>query len=204
MKGNEAGMGDPIEDAVSVGTIAFLDDPKIIFKSLICIGLGADRFNDVSDCSSLRAIAEITKLGGFNGSVSLEKESKAFRFYQKCLEHIYQRQSFRSVLSGSIVAAIQGYFGREVIPDLMGNRVQQGTLFTWPLMAILWSFDPYIIAERSLTIKWIKNCSTARECNNIYSKHREELKSIKEILEVEELPRHIDYSIRHNDSYSFN
>ena len=61
MAGDEEGLGDPIEDAVSVTAVASLD-PRIV-KILVSIGLGTDRYNHVSDAASLRAIAELTQVG---------------------------------------------------------------------------------------------------------------------------------------------
>ena len=60
MAGDEEGLGDPVEDAVSLAAVAALDEPRLALRALIVIGLGADRFNDVSDAASLRAIAELT------------------------------------------------------------------------------------------------------------------------------------------------
>ena len=88
MAGDEEGLGDPIEDAVSVATVASLD-PRLV-KILVSVGLGTDRYNHVSDAASLRAIAELTRLGGFLGAVSLEPSSPCCRFYRDCLEHIYR------------------------------------------------------------------------------------------------------------------
>lgn len=105
---------DPIEDAVSLGTVASLG-PDLV-RILVSVGLGTDRYNHVSNASSLRAIAELTHLGGFLGSVSLEPSGPCFRFYRDCLEHIYRAQGFRSVLAGTIASAIQGWFGRDVVP----------------------------------------------------------------------------------------
>lgn len=137
MAGNEAGLGDPIEDSVSIATVAGLSHSSIVFKALICIGVGTDRFMDVSDASTFRAIAEINRRDGFLGCVGLEKNSQGYEFYKKALERIYELQSFRSVLSGSILAACQGFYGSDVIPEVMGNRVKEGELFVWPVMAML-------------------------------------------------------------------
>src|SRR5262249_38053421 len=112
MAGDEEGLGDPIEDAVSVTAVAALD-PRII-KILVSIGLGTDRYNHVSDAASLRAIAELTQMGVFLGAVSLDPSNLGYRFYRDCLEHIYRNQGFRSVLSGTIASAVEGWYGRDV------------------------------------------------------------------------------------------
>ncbi|KAH3760131.1 cell surface glycoprotein [Pelomyxa schiedti] len=84
MRGNEAGLGDPLEDAVSVATVALL--PGIKLKILLTIGLGCDRFNTVSDASSFRAIAELTRDGGFMGCFSIEPDSFSDQFLQEASE----------------------------------------------------------------------------------------------------------------------
>lgn len=85
MKGDEAGLGDPIEDAASVAAVASLPNtvpaPKTTTKAkaaaaaaaaatvdfvpvrvLVALGFGCDRFNTVEDRDSFAAIAELTAL----------------------------------------------------------------------------------------------------------------------------------------------
>lgn len=67
VRGHEDGtLGDPLEDAVSLGAASQMSGLKC--KLLISVGFGADRFNGVSDEVSLAALAELTKLGAFRGS----------------------------------------------------------------------------------------------------------------------------------------
>jgi hypothetical protein len=188
MAGDEEGLGDPIEDAVSVTAVASLD-PQIV-KILVSVGLGTDRYNHVSDAASLRAIAELTQLGGFLGAVSLEPLNPGYRFYRDCLEHIYLGQGFRSVLSGTIASAIEGWFGRDVVPPLIRGRVGVGELFLWPLMAILWGFDVNAVASRSLIAKWILACGSVRECTDAFHAARQKLGAL--LRDVENFPRHED------------
>jgi hypothetical protein len=190
MVGDENGLGDPIEDAVSVTTVAGLAGLKV--RVLISVGLGADRFNDVSDASSLRAVAELTRAGGFLGAVAVETASAGFALYRGCLEHIYQRQGFRSVLSGSIVSAAEGWFGSATVPPIVGRRVEPGQLFLWPLMAVLWGFDVEAVARRSLIARWIVDCPSFAACHDAFFTGRAELG--KGIRPVENLPRHEDIS----------
>jgi len=185
MKGDEEGLGDPLEDAVTVGTIASLKGLKL--KVLISIGFGSDRFNQVSDASSLRAVAEITSAGGFLGSMSLLPSSPCYQFYKELVEHVYSRQVFRSVLTGFILAATRGVFGFEV-PDEAGNRVRKGEGYIWPLMAILWAFNPETIAKRSLIIEWIKDLTTIDQCYAIIRKNRDKGKKEGTLRGVEDIP----------------
>lgn len=193
MVGDEEGLGDPIEDAVSVTTVAGLD---LKTKILISIGLGADRFNHVPDASSLRAIAELTRMNGFLGCTSLEPSSQSYSFYRSCLEHIYENQRFRSVLAGTIVSAAEGWFGRDAVPPLLRSRVQEGDVFLWPLMAVLWAFDVNTVAKRSLIADWIPGCNTVAECYVALDSGRRRLGT--RLRDVEDVPRHEEMRCRYS------
>lgn len=192
MRGDEEGLGDPIEDAVSVATVAALEGPRL--KVLLSVGLGADRYNHVSDASTLRAVAELTAQGGFLGSVSIERDSAGFSLYQRGLEHIYERQEFRSALAGLIVAATGGHFGSERVPTGLERRLRPGAFFVWPLMAMLWAFDVEAVAQRSLIAKWIRLCPTPMACRLALLEGRRSL--LDGAREVEDLPRHLDMRCR--------
>ena len=186
MAGDEEGLGDPIEDAVSVTTVASLKGLKV--KVLITIGLGTDRFNHVSDAASLRAIAELTRMGGFLGSLSLEPQAPGSCFYRDCLEHIYHRQGFRSVVAGTIASAVDGWFGRDEVPPVLQQRVRPGQLFLWPLMAMLWGFDVEAVARRSLIATWIRECQSVSDCYTALYRGRSQLGA--QLRDVENFPRH--------------
>jgi hypothetical protein len=189
MVGDEDGVGDPVEDAVSVTTVASFDCLKA--KILINAGFGTDRYNHVSDASSLRAIAELTAMGGYLGAIALELSNPGFQFYRDCIKHIYEghgRDGFRSVISGAIISATEGWFGWDKIPPLLENRVKQHMLFVWPLMAVLWAFDIDIVAKRSLISNWIRDKKTPEECVAAVQAGRKTLGY--KLRPVENLPRH--------------
>ena len=188
MRGDEEGLGDPIEDAVSVAAVAALTNVKT--KILFSLGLGADRFNGVSDAATLRAIAELTSAGGFLGAMSLEPTDPGLQFYRRAIEHIYANQSFRSALTGFILAAAEGHFGGEVIPPSLTHRVRPGKFFLWPLMAILWAFDVDSVARRSLLVGWLEPCRTFRECHYALVNGRASLPEGPRA--IENLPLHED------------
>ncbi|NUQ61783.1 MAG: DUF1152 domain-containing protein [Pirellulales bacterium] len=188
MAGDEEGLGDPIEDAVSVTTVASLEGLQR--KLLIIVGLGADRFNHVSDVASLRAVAELTGMGGFLGAVGIEPTCPGYGFYRECLEHIEHAHGvhgFRSVISGAIRSSVEGSFGRESVPPALKERVSKGGIFLWPLMAMLWAFDIDTVARRSRIAKWICECQTVAECYAALEDGRCLLGSLRE---VEDFPRH--------------
>lgn len=109
----------------------------------------------------------------------LEPTNPCFLLYRSLAEYIESHQEFRSVLSGSIRASTEGLFGNEV-PEYL-SQVRAGTdsdssLFLWPLMGMLWAFDPEVVAKRclldyvllltcfrSLICGWVKTCSSSEE-----------------------------------------
>jgi len=70
-----------------------------------------------------------------------------------------RRASFRSVIANSIVAAGQGSYGYN-IPETLRQRVGCGELYLWPLMSMLWAFDPVKVAKRSLLAPRIRHATT--------------------------------------------
>jgi hypothetical protein len=185
MVGDEEGLGDPIEDAVSLAAISSLEGPET--KILVSVGLGSDRFNQVSDAASLRAIAELTRAGGFLGAVSLEPGSAGFELYRSCVAHIEARQTFRSVLAANIVAAGSGQYGPSGVP----GRARAPSVFLWPLMSMLWAFDVMKVAERSRIVSWIRDCPTVFACHEALEKGRRDLGASRR--GVENLPVHADW-----------
>ena len=193
MAGDEEGLGDPIEDQVSVASVAALEGLRA--KVLITVGLGCDRFNHVSDAASLRAIAELTARGGFLGGIAIEPDVPPFRFYRDCLDHLDARQEFRSVLAGAIVSAGEGRFGSDAVPQRLVERVSHGEIYLWPLMPMLWAFDVEKVAARSLMAVWIRDCNTVVDAYAAIAHGRRALGTRRH--DVENLPRHEEARSRH-------
>ena len=190
MRGDESGLGDPIEDCVSVTASAALGAADgIRTKLLVSIGFGMDRFNNVCDADGLRAIAELSAAGGFRGSLSIEPDSEAFRFYRDCVARINAQQTFRSVMSMGTIAAIEGQFGY-VVPEAVRERVREGHLYLWPLMGMLFAFDPDAVARRSLLSPLLRECEQRVQCDAALATLRDGLASEGKLLPVADVPMH--------------
>lgn len=140
MKGDEFGLGDPIEGGYLflMNCLFFVFDFAATDATTVCaghalrtcrhrflisVGFGSDRFNGVSDAASLRAVAELTKVDGFRGSFAIEPSDPGCAFYSALLRSIYKHQSFRSVLSSLILSSCEGEYGH-IRPELSGDRVK--------------------------------------------------------------------------------
>lgn len=175
MAGDESGLGDPIEDAVTVAAVTQLQRPCLKEKVLVAVGFGCDRFNGVTDAATLRAISELRASGGFLGSMALERGGVGMKFYTECVRYLEKKAHFRSVIANSIVESANGAFGSDSVPRSLQRRVRPGELFLWPLMAELFAFDPSAIASRSLLCPLLVPCQTVGQCHQALHQLRDRL-----------------------------
>lgn len=191
MRGDEYGLGDPIEDTVSVCAASVLsaEADGVHTKLLISAGFGMDRFNNVCDADGLRAIAELSRSGGFRGSVSIEPTSEAFAFYRGAVNFLNERATFRSVMAVGLIAAVEGSFGYTV-PEAVKSRVREGHLYLWPLMGMLFAFDTDAVARRSLLAPLLRDLEHRIECDDCLESLRQELKAAGKLLPMANLPTH--------------
>ncbi|OHT17028.1 hypothetical protein TRFO_12727 [Tritrichomonas foetus] len=123
MKGDEYEIATIAEDFISLVTVQNLMHDKslnIKYGILIAVGIGADRVHGASDASSLRAIAELTRMGGFLGSNSINQDSLGFKMYSELL--LESKKHFQSIVGSFIAAAAVGQFG-PAYPDIRPVKV---------------------------------------------------------------------------------
>lgn len=141
MAGDEHQLGTPAEDMMSMFAVHSLGCKAM----LLCLGLGADRYHGVSDCSTLRAIAELTAANGFLGSMSLLKSMPEVQGYLSASEYIQTRMTtFASIVNYYISSALEGHFGDyNTNPRTAGSR-----LFINPLMCQYYAFSLPAVIRR--------------------------------------------------------
>jgi hypothetical protein len=114
MRGNEYRVATVIEDFMS---LAALDDLRVTFQLqnafLLVFSFGADRFHGASDASSLRAIAELTRMGGYLGSSSIDQASEGFALYANYLRLCKTKYTNMtpSIVGAFVAAAVVGQYG---------------------------------------------------------------------------------------------
>ena len=161
MRGDETGLGTPIEDCGSLYAAQELD---IATKLLVCVGFGVDAFHGVCHAQFLEAVAEVSRRGGFLGTCSLLPDMPEVTFYREACQHVFERMERNpSIVSGSILDAIQGHFG-----DYHStSRTYGSKLFINPLMAMLWTFRADDVARRLLYPAAIRETQTWNETGQI-------------------------------------
>lgn len=172
MRGDEFGLGTPVEDFVSIAAAASLDLPVMMLAS---VGFGVDHYHGVCHAQVLRAVADLSREGGFFGATSLVMEMPEVAAYLDAVHHAQTQNARPSIVSASISDAIQGHFG-----DYHSTRRTSGsTLFINPLMALCWFFDLERVAERVQFLDAIRDTRSWGEVRDRIAEHRQGLESTR-------------------------
>lgn len=166
MRGDEPGVGTPVEDMAS---ILATRDLKIEHKMLACLGFGIDAFHGVCHAYFLEAVAQLTAMGAHLGTWSVMNQTVESNFYRDASQHVFRKMSRHpSIVSSSILSAIEGKFG-----DYHTNpRTRDSELFINPLMGLYWTFELEYVAGRVLYPAFIEETTNARELMMIIEQFR--------------------------------
>jgi hypothetical protein len=166
MFGNEEGLGTPEEDMTSMAAAYKTDISR---KYLVCIGFGIDHFHGVAHYHFLENVATLVKEGGFLGVFSALKEMPEVQQYIAAVKYANdQMQGMESIVSNSIVSAIEGEYG-----DFHTNKRTFGSeLWINPLMSMFWCFDLKAVMKQNLYYHLIKNTNSLAELNAILFEFR--------------------------------
>ena len=165
MAGNEQEIGGYLEDMLTI-----FSAKRTGIKSILCnIGIGYDRYYGISDCSSLRAIAEITEAGGFLGCFSLMNNSNEVQEYIDACEYVGSRIPRKNIAGLYIINAIRGKFGNvDIVHD-------QGRIFINPIMAQYYFFKLEVVVRRILYRDLIEDIRSAADLVSGIEYYRENL-----------------------------
>ena len=177
MAGDEKELGTPLEDMLSI----FAVKATKITSFLVCLGIGADRYHGVSDCSTLRAIAEINELGGFYGSLGLLTQMPEVQGFLEASEYVEQKMPQKSIVGHYIKSALQGKFGNYNTLE----RTSEQKLFVNPLMAQYYFFDLLIVARR---VKYRDFCEETKNATDFMVGLDHYRQSLSHVIS-EEIPR---------------
>ena len=144
MRGDEEGLGTPVEDMTSLAAGRRLDLAR---AACCCIGFGVDRFHGVRHTQFLENVAALSRVDGFWGSISLTPDMAEAQTYLAAVDHAATETSRRSIVNGSIADSVAGRYGDV---HRYPARTAGSTLWINPLMAILWSFDLQAVAAANL------------------------------------------------------
>lgn len=169
MRGDEAGLGTPVEDMTSLAAVAGLDVPV---RLVVCVGFGIDAYHGVNHTQALENIAALDRDGAYLGALSIPGASREAELYRDAVAHAQAATPLRpSIVHGQIAAATRGGSG-----DIHVTRRTRGsTLFVNPLMAVYFSFDLAGLARRSLYLDRLEGTWGVRQVASRIEAFREEI-----------------------------
>ncbi|CAG9332430.1 unnamed protein product [Blepharisma stoltei] len=182
MAGDEKDLGTPLEDILSILAVK----QARVNAILGCIGIGTDRFQGVSDCSTLRAIAEITEAGGFLGNFSLLQTMPEVQGFIKASEFIQSRMPRENFVGFQIISSILGKFGNYNTLESTHSK----KLFINPLMSQYYFFDLQKVARRIKYREFVEDTKNANDFMVGLDYYRNNLEHLIE----EEFPRTEEFS----------
>ncbi|BCY12970.1 DUF1152 domain-containing protein [Actinoplanes sp. L3-i22] len=156
-RGDENGVGTPVEDLTSLGAVTALDVPV---KLVTCLGFGIDAYHGVNHVQVLENLAALDRAGGYLGALSIPGSSPEAVLYRDAVAHAAKHTPDRpSIVNGQIAAALAGEFG-----DVQFTRRTSGSaLFVNPLMAMYFTVDLDKLAARCLYLDRIENTVGRRQ-----------------------------------------
>ena len=166
MRGDEFGLGTPAEDMTSIAAVSRVEVRE---RQLVSVGFGVDHYHGVCHAQVLRAVAELTALGGHLGTLSLLPTMPEVARYLALVEYAKPRMAEHpSIVTTSIADAIVGAFG-----DVHSNARTSGSrLFINPLMAFAWFFDLPTVAARVAYLPWLELTETGRDVRRVVMDYR--------------------------------
>jgi hypothetical protein len=173
MRGDEAGLGTPNEDATSIIAADMLNVPR---KMLVCLGFGVDAFHGVCHTHFLENVAELTSQNAFLGMWSLMQQMPEVELYRQAAAYVFEKmQGYPSIVSTSILAAIEGRFGDYHATE----RTRGSQLFINPLMSLYWCFQLAPVAERILYADDLRFTTSISQVSKVIWQFRNSYQSIK-------------------------
>lgn len=175
MSGCENEIGGYLEDML---TIYGADRSGI--ESILCnITIGYDRYTGISDCSTFRAIAELTELQGFLGNFALQNEMEEIQLFYEACEFVEEKMPRLNIPAKFLKNSLLGNFGNlEIFPDVKKTFVN-------PFMTQVFFFELKVVLRRIKFRKFVEGVKTAADLMNGIEYYRSEL--VDKV--VEEMPR---------------
>ncbi|GAA1578143.1 DUF1152 domain-containing protein [Dactylosporangium maewongense] len=156
LRGDESGLGTPVEDIGSLAAVAGLDVP---IKLVTCLGFGIDAYHGVNHVQVLENLAALDRDGGYLGALSIPSDSREAALYRDAVAAAQAATPQRpSIVNGQIAAALSGESGDTGFT----RRLSGPTLFVNPLMAMYFTVELMALAARCLYLDRLEETPTVR------------------------------------------
>jgi hypothetical protein len=179
MRGDEAGLGTPVEDITSILAANALSE--IERRYIVCLGFGVDAFHGVCHAHFLENVADLARADAFLGAFSITRDMPEAKLFAEATEFVQARTPGRqSIVCASVLSAIDGQYGNYH----RLARTRASTLWINPLMSLYWAFRLDAVAKRVLYADQIRETEHAYETTALIEAFRMECK----IRKAEDIP----------------
>ncbi|GIH02354.1 hypothetical protein Rhe02_04210 [Rhizocola hellebori] len=169
MRGDEAALGTPVEDATSLAAVHGTPVPT---KLVASIGFGIDAYHGINHVQVLENIAALDRAGAYLGAFTVPSHGREAALYRDAVAYAQACTPDRaSIVNGQIAAALTGAAG-DVRLD---GRTDTTALFVNPLMAMYFTFDLAGLAAQSLYLQRIRQTETMLEVSHLIERFRDEV-----------------------------
>jgi hypothetical protein len=156
MRGDEAGLGTPHEDVLTLVALDGLPPERY----LVCLGFGVDAFHGVCHAHFLENTAALVAARAFLGAFCLLPQFPEAQAYIEAVRFATARDpTHPSIVNTSIAAAIEGRYGNHHAT----TRTRGSELWINPLMAIYWCFELQAVVDRVLYREMLRATQTFNE-----------------------------------------
>ncbi|MGI5246754.1 DUF1152 domain-containing protein [Dactylosporangium sp. CA-139066] len=150
LRGDEAALGTPVEDATSLAAVLGTPVPTRLVAS---IGFGIDAYHGVNHVQVLENIAALDREGAYLGAFTVPGRSREAALYRDAVAFAAtEMPGAESIVNGQVAAALAGLAGDVRVAERIGDS----ELFVNPLMAMYFTFDLPGLARRSLYLNQIR------------------------------------------------
>ena len=145
LRGDEYSLASPLEDALTLAAVSLLDGPQ---KFLAATAFSAERLDNISHAQVLARIADLTRAEALLGVTSLLPFTEEGRLFVEAAEYVLAHQAgmHQSVVIGSMLSALRGEFGDQVVNPYTQNTPP----WVSPLMCLYWFFDLSEVARQNI------------------------------------------------------
>lgn len=145
MAGDEEYKGTIAEEYVNFAALKGIRIPK----THICVGMGTEVEENISNEVVLGNIASLIKINGFIGSCSLVKTMECYKKYKSAYLKVNEVPTHRkSHIHPRIISSVEGNYGDEFIKGQTLMLSNNTPALINPLMSIFWVFDGDKIIHR--------------------------------------------------------
>ncbi len=167
MRGYEAALGTPVEDATS---LAAVNGTPVATRLVAAIGFGVDAYHGVNHVQVLENIAALDRAGAYLGAFTVPSHGQEAALYRDAVAHARAAAPERaSIVNGQIAAALTGAVGDVPLDGRTGGT----PLFVNPLMAMYFTFDLAGLAAQSLYLDRIRATDDMLEVSHVIERFRD-------------------------------